>query len=57
MTAATKPPHPASPTRGEGPRRARDNRTAPNRPVASLPPLWGRVGEGGLNPTTKKSPK
>ena len=51
-----QPPHPSSPTGGEGPRRTRFHHLAPNRTVASLPPLWGRAGVGGLF-QTQKAPK
>ncbi len=56
---ADLPPHPSSPTRGEGPHSARQHHSVPNSPVASLPPLWGRGGEGGQPYTTKtkKAPK
>ena len=53
---ANQPPHPSSPTGGEGPRRTRFHHLAPNRTVASLPPLWGRAGVGGLF-QTQKAPK
>ena len=52
---ANQPPHPSSPTGGEGPRRARSHNPALNRTIAPLPPLWGRVGVGG-QPNTNHQP-
>ena len=56
---ANQPPHPSSPTGGEGPRRTRNHHSAPNSTIASLPPLWGRVGVGGqpYASQTQKAPK
>ena len=57
MIAAIQPPQPSSPTGGEGQHSTRHTRSALSRTIASLPPLWGRVGVGGPNQPTKKAPK
>ncbi len=59
MIAMIQPPLPSSPTGGEGQHSARNNHSAPSRPIAPLPPLWGRAGVGGRRDTTQptKAPK